>query len=102
MKPSVGLTLLTSSFMIFLTMVVLPALSSPLRSRQSRAERPPNFLFLAFRLIDSVCLQHQHPHFLILEPSFPKNRQHLEYLQECARVLAERCFYGREMGRALW
>lgn len=30
MKPSVGLTLLTSSFMIFLTMVVFPALSSPL------------------------------------------------------------------------
>ena len=32
MKPRVGLTLLTSSFMIFLTMVVFPALSSPLRN----------------------------------------------------------------------
>ena len=31
MKPSVGDTLLTSSFMIRLTMVVLPALSRPLR-----------------------------------------------------------------------
>jgi len=30
MKPSVGLTLLTSSSMILLTIVVLPALSSPL------------------------------------------------------------------------
>jgi hypothetical protein len=30
MNPRVGLTLLTSSFMIFFTMVVLPALSSPL------------------------------------------------------------------------
>lgn len=30
MKPSVGLTLFTSSFMIFLTIVVLPALSRPL------------------------------------------------------------------------
>jgi hypothetical protein len=31
MKPSVGLTLFTSSFMIFFTMVVFPALSRPLR-----------------------------------------------------------------------
>ena len=30
MKPSVGLTVVTSSFMIFLTIVVLPALSRPL------------------------------------------------------------------------
>lgn len=30
-NPSVGLTVLTSSFIIFFTMVVLPALSSPLR-----------------------------------------------------------------------
>lgn len=30
MNPSVGLTVLTSSFIIFLTMVVFPALSSPL------------------------------------------------------------------------
>ena len=34
MKPSVGLTVLTSSSMIFFTMVVLPALSSPLTSSQ--------------------------------------------------------------------
>jgi hypothetical protein len=31
MNPSVGLTVLTSSFMTFLTIVVFPALSSPLR-----------------------------------------------------------------------
>ena len=30
MKPNVGLTLFTSSFMIFFTMVVFPALSRPL------------------------------------------------------------------------
>jgi hypothetical protein len=35
MNPSVGLTLLTSSPMIFLTIVVLPALSSPLRVKIS-------------------------------------------------------------------
>lgn len=34
MKPSVGLTVLTSSPMIFLTIVVLPALSSPLDKRK--------------------------------------------------------------------
>lgn len=33
-KPSVGLTVLTSSFIIFFTMVVLPALSSPLEGYQ--------------------------------------------------------------------
>lgn len=35
MKPRVGLTVLTSSPMIFLTMVVLPALSRPLHLRVS-------------------------------------------------------------------
>ena len=35
MKPRVGLTVFTSSFMIFLTMVVLPALSSPLVTNQA-------------------------------------------------------------------
>jgi hypothetical protein len=30
-KPSVGLTLFTSSFMIFFTIVVFPALSRPLQ-----------------------------------------------------------------------
>lgn len=30
MNPSVGLTLFTSSFMIFFTIVVFPALSNPL------------------------------------------------------------------------
>jgi hypothetical protein len=40
MKPRVGLTLLTSSFMIFFTMVVFPALSSPLmQSAASTANR---------------------------------------------------------------
>lgn len=33
MKPSVGLTVVISSFMIFFTMVVLPALSRPLVHR---------------------------------------------------------------------
>lgn len=37
MNPSVGLTLLTSSFMILFTMVVLPALSKPLESDQLSA-----------------------------------------------------------------
>jgi hypothetical protein len=36
MKPSVGLTVLTSSFMIFLTMVVFPALSRPLIRHSQR------------------------------------------------------------------
>lgn len=35
MKPRVGLTVEISSFMIFLTMVVLPALSIPLRKQVS-------------------------------------------------------------------
>ena len=37
MNPSVGETLYMSSFMIFLTIVVLPALSSPLSGNQSRS-----------------------------------------------------------------
>jgi hypothetical protein len=36
MKPNVGLTVLTSSPIIFFTMVVLPALSSPLFPRKHK------------------------------------------------------------------
>lgn len=39
-NPRVGLTVVTSSFIIRLTMVVLPALSRPLQSLASRPERP--------------------------------------------------------------
>lgn len=38
-NPRVGLTVVTSSFIIRLTMVVLPALSRPLQSLASRSER---------------------------------------------------------------
>lgn len=40
MNPRVGLTVVTSSFIIRLTMVVLPALSRPLGSLASRPEQP--------------------------------------------------------------
>jgi hypothetical protein len=66
-KPSVGLTLFTSSSMIFLTIVVFPALSSPLQTISSGHTRRLGYS------------QHQDPHLLVLEPSFPENRQHLGY-----------------------
>jgi hypothetical protein len=64
MKPSVGLTVLTSSPMIFLTMVVFPALSRPL-SQISRFQRSERIAYsikilislsfsLAFRKIDNI------------------------------------------------
>lgn len=65
MKPKVGLTLLTSSFMIFFTIVVLPALSSPLhlisncRARHIRHS------------------QHQDPHLFVFKTRLAEYRQHL-------------------------
>ena len=44
MNPSVGLTLLTSSFMMRLTMVVFPALSRPLPARQPPPGMPSTSL----------------------------------------------------------
>lgn len=67
MKPRVGLTLLMSSFMILLTMVVLPALSSPLGR---------NRLNLRLQDRDGLDLQHQNPHLLVLQPSFAQDGQH--------------------------
>lgn len=59
-KPSVGLTVVTSSFMIRLTMVVLPALSRPLVP-------PP----LAAHLdLDWEFVQHQYSHLLVLQTGF--------------------------------
>jgi hypothetical protein len=61
-KPSVGLTVVTSSFMIRLTMVVLPALSRPLVP-------PP----LAAHLhLDWEFVQHQYSHLLVLQTGFSK------------------------------
>ena len=64
-KPSVGLTSLTSSFMIFFTIVVFPALSRPL---QHSALSSPNST--------AAYSQHQNPHLLVLETSLPQYRQH--------------------------
>jgi hypothetical protein len=66
-KPSVGLTLFTSSFMIFFTIVVFPALSSPLQTISSGHTRRLGYS------------QHQDPHLLVLETSLPENRQHPGY-----------------------
>ena len=66
MKPRVGLTVLTSSPMIFLTMVVFPALSKPLARQETESKRSicrasysikmrsSLSLSLAFRRIDSM------------------------------------------------
>lgn len=63
MKPNVGLTVLTSSFMILLTMVVFPALSRPLLPLVRGLNRRRHW----------VTIQHQNSHFLILEPSLAEN-----------------------------
>jgi hypothetical protein len=68
-KPRVGLTLFTSSFIIFLTIVVLPALSSPLQFISTDHTGYPSYS------------QHQDSHLLVLETSLPENRQHLGYLR---------------------
>lgn len=65
MKPRVGLTLLTSSFMICFTIVVFPALSNPLCRQQDLSNTSP-----------FGHIQHQYPHFLILESRFSQYRQH--------------------------
>lgn len=80
MKPKVGLTLFTSSFMIFLTIVVFPALSSPLCIVSSG---PNGHL---------VHLQHQDSHLLVLQTSFTEYRQHI-------RRLVPEVGIGRETGR---
>jgi hypothetical protein len=64
MKPNVGLTLFTSSFIIFLTIVVFPALSRPL-PRVSKEHTT----YRRYR-------QHQDSHLLVLETSFAQYRQH--------------------------
>jgi hypothetical protein len=70
-NPNVGLTVLTSSFMILLTIVVLPALSRPLQDHQQpecqgRLERPDSIstrISLSFRRaflsIDSIFPTHE-------------------------------------------
>lgn len=66
MNPKVGLTVLTSSFMIFFTIVVLPALSSPLRFESASQSAGPKCLLS----------QHQNSHLLVLQPGFAKNGKH--------------------------
>lgn len=66
MKPSVGLTLFTSSFMILFTMVVFPALSSPLGNQSFGAQTFHKYP------------QHQYPHLLVLQTCFPQDREHLD------------------------
>jgi hypothetical protein len=51
--------------MIFLTIVVFPALSSPLQTISSGHTGHPKYS------------QHQDSHLLVLEASLPENRQHL-------------------------
>ena len=65
-KPSVGLTLFTSSFMIFLTIVVFPALSNPLALISSGHTGLPRDL------------QHQDPHLLVFQTRLAEDRQHRE------------------------
>lgn len=67
MNPSVGLTALTSSSMIFLTIVVFPALSRPLLWFQDAKLAP----------LLRRNLQHEDPHLLILQPGFSEDGQHL-------------------------
>lgn len=74
MNPSVGLTVLTSSFMTRFTIVVFPALSRPL-CRWSQ-----------FRLDDNIGLvipssQHQDSHLLVLKACFSQNGQHCDQRQ---------------------
>jgi hypothetical protein len=61
MKPRVGETVLMSSPMIFLTIEVLPLLSSPLGDGQ---------LFAATS--SKIHAQHQNSHLLVLETRFPE------------------------------
>jgi len=68
MKPNVGLTLFTSSFMIFLTIVVFPALSSPLHIVSRGPEETLNHS------------QHQNSHFLVFQTSLAEYRQHVRRL----------------------
>ena len=63
-EANVGLTVVTSSFMIFFTIVVLPALSSPLP-------------FISHVSILMSTVQHQNPHLLVIQSCFPQNRKHL-------------------------
>ena len=65
MKPKVGLTLFTSSFMIFLTIVVFPALSSPLCMVSIGPEGPLGHS------------QHQDSHLLVFQTSFAEYGQHI-------------------------
>jgi hypothetical protein len=58
MKPSVGLTLFTSSFMIFFTMVVFPALSSPLMVSATGSKQTQKHA------------QHQYPHLFVFQTRF--------------------------------
>lgn len=66
MNPSVGLTLFTSSFIIFFTMVVFPALSNPLCSQRCCSKQFQKHT------------QHQYSHFLVLQARFSQYRQHFK------------------------
>jgi hypothetical protein len=79
MKPSVGLTVLTSSPIIFFTMVVFPALSIPLHGNL--------IIFGQLRALES--LQHQDSHLLVLQPCFSQNGQHFLLVKSCGQTLKD-------------
>ena len=56
MKPKVGLTRFTSSFMIFFTIVVFPALSRPLLSVSKSAYMQPDTYSIKMRISLSFSL----------------------------------------------
>lgn len=56
MNPSVGLTVVTSSFMICLTIVVLPALSRPLMSPRQQVHLYPESIGRVYSIRTRISL----------------------------------------------
>lgn len=77
-KPNVGLTSFTSSFITHLTTVVFPALSRPLIDDTLNAQQIPiYYLYCAWNKIRAgEYRQHQNAELLIPELCFPENAEH--------------------------
>jgi hypothetical protein len=96
MKPSVGLTVLTSSFMILLTIVVFPALSRPLFPSARQVRRPTSTysmsilislsLSRAFLKIDSIFIIVMSDCFASANPAKHKARLPLLHLSNAANI----------------
>ncbi len=96
MKPSVGLTVLTSSFMILLTIVVFPALSRPLFPSARPVRRPTSTysmsilislsLSRAFLKIDSIFIIVMSDCFASANPAKHKARLPLLHLSNAANI----------------